>query len=354
MSRPLVAVDADVLGRHRTGDERYVLNLLRHLPEVAPDLEVVATTRHPELVPDGVRPIPLRTSSAARRILVDLPRAVRGAGVLHTQYVVPPRWRARAVVTVHDLSFVDVPRLGSHRDWLFLRTTVPPSVRRAAITLTVSAFSADAIVARYHLHPDRVWVTPNGLDPRFGPDGPAAERPRPYVLVVGAIQPRKDPVTALRAFAELERPDLDLVFVGPLRKGGDAFHRATAELGLRDQVVHLGHVSEDELAALYRGARAQLFPTRYEGFGLPALEGLASGTPVVASDLPPVREIVGDAGILCRVGDVGAFAAGLRTVLADPGRYAAAGPTAAARFTWAAMAERTAAAYRTALSRPAA
>lgn len=351
MSRPLVAVDADVLGRHRTGDERYVLNLLRHLPEVAPDLDVVATTRHPELVPEGVRAIPLPTASATRRMLVDLPKAVHGADLLHTQYVVPPRWRGPAVVTVHDLSFADLPRMGSHRDWLFLRLTVPRAVRRAAVTLTVSGFSADAIVERYGLPAARVWVTPNGLDPGFGPAGRAAERPRPYVLVVGAIQPRKDPITALRAFAAIERPDLDIVFVGPVRKDGDAFHRAAAELGLTDQVVHLGHVAEEDLAALYRGAEAQLFTTRYEGFGLPALEGLASGAPLVASDIPPVREIVGDAGILCPVGDIDAFAAGLRAVLADRDRYAAAGPAAAARFTWQAMAERTAAAYRTALGR---
>lgn len=349
MTRPLVAVDADVLGRHRTGDERYVLNLLRQLPAVAPDLDVVATTRHPELVPDGIRPIVLRTTSASRRMLVDLPRAVGGAGVLHTQYAVPPRWRGPSVVTVHDLSFVDLPRLGSHRDWLFLRLTVPLAVRRAAVTLTVSGFSADAIVGRYRVDRDRVWVTPNGLDPGFGPDGPLPPRSRPYVLVVGAIQPRKDPITALRAFATLDRPDLDLVFVGPVRKDGDAFHRAVAELGLVGRVELLGHVAEDDLAALYRGAEAQLFPTRYEGFGLPALEGLASGTPLVASDIPPVREIVGDAGVLCPVGGVDAFAAGLRTVLADRARYARAGPAAAARFTWRAMAERTAEAYRVAL-----
>lgn len=349
MTRPLVVVDADVLGRQRTGDERYVLNLLRHLPEVAPDLEVAATTRHPELVPDGVRPVALRTASAARRMLVDLPRAARGAGVLHTQYALPPAWRGPAVVTVHDVAFAEEPQLGSHRDWLLLRLTVPYAVRRAALTLTVSEFSARAIARRYRVDPARVWVTPNGLDPGFGPDGPGPRRARPYVLVVGAIQPRKDPITALRAFALLDRDDLDLVFVGPVRRDGEEFRNAIVELGLRDQVHHLGHVAEDELAALYRGAEAQLFPTRYEGFGLPALEGLASGAPVVASDIPPVREIVGGAGVLCPVGDAEAFAAGLRTVLADRERFVRGGPPAAARFTWRAMAERTADAYRKAL-----
>lgn len=344
----MIAVDADVLGRHRTGDERYVLNLLRELPAVAPDLEFVAPTRSPHLVPDGVRPVVLRTQSAAKRMLVELPRAVRSADLLHTQYVSPPLWRKASVVTVHDLSFVHLPRMGSYRDWLLLRSLVPLAVRRAGAVLTVSSFSADAIASHYRVDPQRVWVTPNGLDPMFGPIGSVPDR-RPYVLVVGAIQPRKDPLTALAAFSALDRDDLDLVFVGPMRRGGERFQARIDELGMRSRVMHMGHVEEKELASLYRGAQAQLFTTRYEGFGLPALEGLASGTPVVASDIPPVREIVGGAGVLCPPGDARAFADGLRTVLADRERYATAGPLAAARFTWRAMATRTAEAYRFAL-----
>ncbi len=179
-----------------------------------------------------------------------------------------------------------------------MRMTVPRAVRRAAVVLTVSDFSAAAIAARYRVDPARIVVTPNGLDPRFGPDGPRPSR-RPYVLVVGAIQPRKDPDDRGPRLRVPRRDDLDLLFVGPVRKDGAALDAAVDELGLADRVHRLGHVSEEELASLYRGAAAMIFPTRYEGFGLPALEGLASGAPLVASDIPPVREIVGEAGVLC-------------------------------------------------------
>ena len=300
-------------------------------------------------MPAGIEVEVVGTDSQARRMLWDLPRVARGAALLHTQYVAPPAWRGRTAITVHDIAFMTQTALGSHRDWL-LRLLAPPAIRRAEVVFTVSGFSADGIADRLGVRRDRIVVTPNGVDPQFGPDGDRPARERPYVLVVGAIQPRKDPLTAIAAFAALDRPDLDLVLVGPDRGSGAEVREAIEAAGLVGRVEMVGHATEDELAAWYRGAEALLFPTRYEGFGLPALEAMASGTPVVCSDIAPLAEIVADAGVRCPIGDVAAFTEGLRSALARRDELAAAGRARAEIYSWRALAAATAAGYEAALA----
>lgn len=346
-----VLVDADVLGRRRTGDESYVANLLRELTALdgADRLRVGASTRHPELVPAGITPLALPARGQALRLAVRLPRlAGRAARLLHTQYVVPPGLRVPAVVTVHDLSFEHHPEWMAPHDRLLFRTLVPRAVRRAARVLTVSEFTKADLVERYGVDPARVVVTHNGVDPAFRPDGPRPDRP-PYLLFVGALQPRKDLVTALEALARLPHAP-PLVVVGPAKRRTDQVEAALDRLRLRARVELVGHVPADELAALYRGAEALVFPSLFEGFGLPVLEAMASGTPVVTTTTSALPEVAGDAAVLVPPSDAAALAEGIEQALSRAPELRAAGLARAASFRWDALAATTRRVYEEVLS----
>jgi glycosyltransferase involved in cell wall biosynthesis len=339
----LVVVDADVLGRERTGDETYVRNLLRELPEVCADagLRVAAVTRHPEHVPEGVEAVELSTSSQELRMSWTLPRTLRrlDAALVHTQYAVPVRCPCPAVVTVHDLSFERDASLMKPRDRAVFRRVVPRAVRRASRVLTVSERTKSDLVELYDVEPGRIVVTPNGVDPAFHP-GETDERG--YVLTVGAIQPRKDQLTALAAAQEAGLP---LVVVGPTRD-----QSLEDELRRRGARVE-GYVPIERLAELYRGAACLVQASRYEGFGLPALEAMASGTPVVTVPDPALVEVVGDAAVIV---EPERLADGIRSAIADRDRLAWAGLERARAFSWRATAEATVAVYRDVLGVPSA
>ena len=177
-------------------------------------------------------------------------------------------------------------------------------------------------------------VTPNAVDPSFAPGGAHDG----YLLFVGAIQARKDPLAALAAARAVELP---LVVAGPEKDAELAASLRAGGAELR------GYVEKDELAELYRGAAALVLPSRFEGFGLPVLEAMASGTPVVAADEPALREVGGDAAVYAENGDFGAAA---RMAIADRDRLSAAGIARAALFSWAETARRTAEVYRQVLA----
>jgi glycosyltransferase involved in cell wall biosynthesis len=344
--KPLVVIDADVLGRHRTGDETYVAALLRELAPIADEERLAAVTRRPDLVPEGIEPVLLPARSQSVRMGVGLPRLLRRLrpALAHFNYVIPPGYRGRSVVTVHDLSFEHMPRLMSPRDRFLFRTFVPRSVRRADRVLAVSERTKRDLAERYGIAEEKIVVTPNGVDPIFSPDGGAPTRP-PYALFVGGIQPRKDPLTAIEALALLNG-ELSLVVVGAEKRGGQEVRRAVRRLGLEERVELAGHIEHEQLAGLYRGAACLVFPSRYEGFGLPVLEAMASGTPVVAAAAGAVPEVAGDAAILVEPGDPDAIAAGIRRALAERERLVAAGLERARAFSWAETARRTLAVYR--------
>jgi glycosyltransferase involved in cell wall biosynthesis len=333
----------------RTGDERYVAGLLAELPEIAPDLRLAAVTRRPELVPPGVEAIELTAGSQLARMSVTLPRLLRRLrpALVHLQYAVPLGYRGRAVVTVHDLSFAGGGRLMPLRDRLVFRLAVRRAVRRADAIVTVSQFSAAELARRYGCPPSRITVTPNGVARVFTACGPVAAGP-PYALVVGTLHPRKNPLLAVDALA-LTGAGLRLLLVGPDRGLGAAVRRRAREHGLGARVELLGHVDEEQLARLYRGAACLVLPSRYEGFGLPIVEAMACGTPVVATSAGAIPEVAGDAAVLVEPDDPAGLAGGIERALADRERLVAAGLARAALFTWSETARRTAALYRTLL-----
>lgn len=330
----VVAFDADVLGRQRTGDETYARNLLRELAPIVggAGVRLVAVTRRPDLVPAGVEAFELRARIQEVRMSWSLPRALRelGADLCHTQHAVPPRAPCPCVVTVHDLSFERDPGLMSRKDRTVFRLVVPRAVRAAARVLTVSERTRDDLVELYDIAPEKVAVTPNGVDPAFSP----GDGPREYVLTVGAIQRRKNQLAALAA---AEAVGLPLVVAGPTKD-----ERLAAELRARGARLE-GYVTTDRLAELYRGAACVVHASRFEGFGLPVVEAMASGTPVVAVADTAVREVAGGAAVLV---EEDALADGIRQALAERERLVEAGLERARAFSWRAAAERTLAVYR--------
>jgi glycosyltransferase involved in cell wall biosynthesis len=346
VSDPVVVFDADFLGRARTGDETYTENLLRELARLDHGLRLVAITRRPDLVPTGIEPLRLDSESQSARMAWLLPRVLRRVrpALAHFQHVVPPLFRGRSVVTVHDLSFERDPRLLGLRDRVLFRTFVPPSARRAARVLAVSERTKRDVLEIYRVPEEKVVVTPNGVDPAFTPEGDRYDG-QPYVLFVGALHARKDPLAAVEALT-LIGIDLRLLIAGP-DKGALADVRRTARrLGIEERIELLGHVTKKELAALYRGAACLVFPSRYEGFGLPALEAMASGTPVVATTAGALPEIVGDAAVLVEPGNAATLASGIDRALAERDRLVRAGLERARRYSWEETARRTLAVYR--------
>ena len=340
----LVVVDADVLGRRRTGDETYVRNLLRTLPEPAAEagLDVAAVTRHPELVPDGVLPVLLPARSQELRMAWTLPRTLRrlGAALVHTQYALPLRSPCPAVVTIHDLSFEH--GLMSRRDRLVFERVVPRAARGAERILTVSERTKHDLVAQYAVPPERIVVAPNGVDPAFGPSPENSSNSllrAPYALSVGAIQERKNQLAALAAAREAGLP---LVVVGPVKD-----ERVAVELRAGGARLE-GYVTTERLAELYRGAACLVQSSRYEGFGLPVVEAMASGTPVVIVSDPALVEVAGEAAVVVPESEL---AAGIRRAVEERETLAAAGLERALVFTWEAAARATVAAYVEALGR---
>jgi glycosyltransferase involved in cell wall biosynthesis len=324
---PLVVLDADVLGRQRTGDETYVENLLRRLPELGGgDFRFAAVTRHPELVPGGVEPVHLATSSQEWRMAWSMPRLLRrlDPALAHFQHALPLRCPCPAVVTIHDLSFEREPDAMSRRHRRVFKRVVRRAAHTARRVIAVSERTKRDLIDLYGVPPDRISVTPHGVDPAFGPGEVAGGG---YLLYVGAIQARKDPLAAARAANEVGLP---LVVAGPEREPELARELEALGADLR------GYVEKHELAALY---------SRYEGFGLPVLEAMACGTPVVASDDPALREVAGDAAVYAE----GNLAEAIRTALAERDRFVAAGLARAKGFSWEETARRTLDVYREAL-----
>jgi glycosyltransferase involved in cell wall biosynthesis len=326
----MILVDADVLGRGRTGEETYIANLLRELPAAAPDLQFAAVTRHPELVPEGVEAIALPARSQEVRMAVSLPRLLRRLApqLAHFQHALPLGYRGRSVVTLHDLHFERDPSVMGLVDRLTFRAVVPRAARKADHVLAVSERTKRDAVELYGLAAGRITVTPLAVDPAFTPGDGTHDG---YLLFVGAVQQRKDPLAALDA---AQATGLPLVVVGPEKDQALA-----AELRRRGADVR-GVVPKAELAELYRRAAAVVLLSRYEGFGIPVLEAMASGTPVVLSDDAALREVAGDAGVYGPVAEA----------LADRDRYRAAGLARAAQFSWRRTAELTVGTYRKVLA----
>ena len=326
----MILVDADVLGRNRTGDETYVRELLHALPEVAGDLEIAALTREASLVPEGIEPIVLRARTQELRMAVGVPRLLRRMrpALAHFVHSLPLHCPAPAVLTVQDLSWERDPSVFGWWDLATFKVFVRSSVKRARHVFAISERTKRDLVELYGTPPEKITVTPLAPDPAFRPAGEHDS----FLLFVSAIEPRKQPLDAIDAANAVGRR---LVVVGPKK---DA--ELAAELERRGAEVR-GYVPKDELVRLYQSAACLVFPSRYEGFGLPVVEAMACGTPVVAAPEPALREVAGDAAVFAAD-----LAEGVRRALAERERLSAAGLERAKAFSWHETASITADVYR--------
>ncbi len=281
-------------------------------------------------------------------------------------YVIPPLARARAVVTIHDIIHVLYPQfLPNRAALLYARVMIRRALRRADRIVTVSHNSKRDLVDYFGIAPARIDVIYNGVAARFRPDLPRAERdrvaakyglPRPYLLFLGGEKPHKNVRSVLRAFAEARRDRAlphTLVLAGPMPPNRSRVEALIAALDLGSRVVRTGVVPEEDLPGLFAGADAFLYPTLYEGFGLPVAEAMACGTPVLTSSTSALQEIAGGYAYLVDPMDVDAIARGIADLATDPARRAELselGRRRAADFSWDRAAGETLRVYAEALS----
>jgi glycosyltransferase involved in cell wall biosynthesis len=277
-------------------------------------------------------------------------RATGPVDVVHDMgYVVPPS-RGPLVATVHDLLFTEYPQHYTWHSRAVLRRGLTLARRHARLVICPSKVTMDACRA-VGIEPERLRLVPWGVDVR-PVDGSRVDQVRaryglgrPYVLFCGTLEPRKNLSRVLESFRRIARPDLDLVLAGPRGWKEDPTDGVAS---LHDRIRPLGFVPRDELGALYAGAAAFVYPSLAEGFGLPVLEAMAYGTPVVTSAGTATEEVAGEAALLVDPLDVDAIAGALERVLDDDGlanSLRAAARERVARFTWRRSAELVAAVY---------
>jgi glycosyltransferase involved in cell wall biosynthesis len=274
-----------------------------------------------------------------------------------TEHLLPRFKTIKTVFTLHDLIFKFYPHYHLPRNRIFLTLAMPLFLRHADAIICVSENTRRDAQRVYRIPDEKTRVIYEGVHPRFKRvvDTKAIERardryllPERYILSVGTIEPRKNLITLLEAYAALRAQDenfkTELIVVGKQGWLSEATYRAVHERGLTGLVRFIGYVEEDDLPAVYSLAQAFAFPSVYEGFGLPPLEALACGTPVVCSNASSLPEVVNDAALLVPPTDARAWTQTLSRVLADQALRAdlsSRGPRQAARFTWEAAARAT-------------
>jgi glycosyltransferase involved in cell wall biosynthesis len=347
-----VGLDGRVFSSPAAGVRRYVNGLVPALRALSAPLDLVILGGSARDVPPGLEhvPEPRHPPTNLGWTLVGLPIAARRARVqlLHAPaYTAPVGIRTPVVVTIHDVSYERHPEWYPYRRDRLRRAFYRASARSAARVVTDSAFSASEIHAAYAIALDRIVVVPLGVVPRFAAGEPVpSDVPAPFVLHVGDLHPRRNLAVVLDAVVALRRrggaaADLTLVLAGIDHGLMPQLQAQASAAGMPDALVALGVVSDARLDALYRDAASLVYPSLYEGFGLPVLEAMSRGTPVVAARASSVPEVLGDAGVLLEPGDTAGWTASLDAIIGQPDRRASlaeAGRRRAATFTW----ERTA------------
>ena len=376
-SPPRIAINAQLLaprgagGYRSAGIHTYIEQSLRHLPEAGPDLHLTVFTSHP---PDGLpSSLQLRTSRwpterPVLRILweqIVQPQAARqvGADLLHAMAFVAPLLRpCPTVVTVYDLSFALFPQYFRGFNQAYLRFGTRASVKRARRVIAISDHTRRDVARLYAVPIERIDVAYPGVNPALKPSEPAViarfrhekNLPEKYLLFLGTLEPRKNLVMLIDAFARFKRqcPEATLILAGGVGWLAREIFDAARASGVGDSIRLPGFVPAQEKALWYAAATAFVYPSTYEGFGLPPLEAMACGTPVITSNAASLPEVVADAGVSIGPADPGGWAAALGRVWNDPiyrAELRDRGLAQSKKFTWLETARQTIAVYRHAL-----
>jgi glycosyltransferase involved in cell wall biosynthesis len=366
-----IAIDAHAVGAKLGGNESYAVNLIEALAQIDsanhytlyittdearerfhgrwPNFKVRATLPHTPLIR-----IPLTLSAELRKNPVD---------VLHVQFTAPPFCPCPVVVSIHDLSFEHLPETFKRRSRTQLRLTVRRSARRAARIISLSEHARRDIIETYGITAERVSAIPLAAPSNFAPvhDNRELQRVRhnygidgDYILSVGSIQPRKNLARLVKAYASLRgNKSADklpkLVLVGKCGWLYDETLRALDETGVKDSVVLTGYVPQADLPALYSGALCFVYPSYFEGFGLPPLEAMKCGAPVIVGNKTSLPEVVGDAALAVDPFDVEAIASAMKKVIESSAlrnELSIKGQARAEAFDWRETARQTLAIYQ--------
>ena len=351
-----------------SGVVRYTHELVSALSRLVPEDLTVFVTR----APDGLDELPVRrirapfatrseySRAAWEQLLVPMQMTRLRPDVYHSpNYIVPLALRCPVVVTVHDTFFLDrrLQRIKSH---LYLRTLTAMAVKKADRIICVSQHTLDAFTEHFPQAQTRACLVGEGVNPRLKPSDPRAVQrfrdahglPDRYLLFVGTFEPRKNLARLVAAYEQTVRlthaPDHLVLCGGAGWKNQDVFERIESS-PLRNRIHVLGYVADDDLAAAYTGCSLFVYPSLAEGFGLPPLEAMACGAPVVTSNTTSLPETVGDAARLVDPFDVESIVDGVVELLSDEmarKTYVEAGFARAAEMSWDAVAVRTLTIYR--------
>jgi glycosyltransferase involved in cell wall biosynthesis len=353
-----VALDVSAAPRRLAGAGRYIYELARRLPSAGVETTLVCrrndSARWAEWSP-GASIAPVVPTARVSRLVYEAwslgaSDAARNADVWHgPHYTMPHRGGTPSVVTIHDLTYFTNPEWHEKSKAVFFRRAISYASRHAAVLICVSDFTARQLEEFVPDHAPIV-VAPHGVDlARFTPDDqddaslfranqlPVATR---YVFFLGTVEPRKGLDVLLAAFADMARsdPDLELWLAGQAGWGLENFESEVASHPAAARIRRLGFVDDEILAALFRRSGAVVYPSRGEGFGLPVLEAMACGAPVVTSAQTVMAEVAGDAATLVDVGDATALARALSRTLAssddERAKGAALSRARAQEFTW--------------------
>jgi glycosyltransferase involved in cell wall biosynthesis len=366
-----IAIDAHSVGAKLGGNESYAVNLIEALAQIDgtndytlyvttneararvhnrwPNFKVRLTLPHTPLIR-----IPLTLSAELRKNPVD---------VLHVQFTAPPFCPCPVVVSIHDLSFEHLPQTFNRRSRTQLRLTVRHSARRAAHILSLSEHTRRDIIETYGINEDHVDAIPLAAPDHFAPvqENDEIQRVRhnygidgDYILSVGSIQPRKNLARLIKAYASLRgevavKKLPKLVLAGKCAWLYDETLRALDESGVKEAVVLTGYVAEPDLPALYSGALCFVYPSYFEGFGLPPLEAMKCGAPVIVGNRTSLPEVVGDAALMVDPFDVDAIGAAIKRLIEDSElrtELSIKGQDRANAFNWRETARRTLAVYK--------
>lgn len=377
-----IGIDIRLIGKKRTGDEVVFFNLVKNLAETDRKNDYyLFTDRNPDKNSDLAEEIKkLKLKDNFKIIFINstnrfwwnlwaLPNYLRKkpVDIFHTQYIAPfwlPK-KIDLVLTIHDISFNFFPQLVKYSDLLFLKTLIPRSLKMAAKIVAVSKFTKKEIEEYYHIPADKIVAVPNGVDFKLFDQFIAQEKlecirskynlPDKFILYIGTLQPRKNIPALIDAMKILCKKynyqDIKLVIAGnrTARNFDPKIDETIEKLNLQKSVIFPGWIDEEDKPAIYKLSQCFVFPSFYEGFGIPIIEAMAAGTPVVSSDSSCLPEIGMGGAVYADPENSNDFAKKIHAVLADENfrnDLTEKGSVTARSYTWQKNAEKTLEVYK--------
>lgn len=361
-----VGIDFHVIDGIFQGSRTHVLELFSEVIRISPDIRFFLFLENTDLLravsPSFALPnvgiVHMPHTNPIKRLCWQLPVLQRKyrLNILHTQYILPISIFSVGIVTIHDILFETHPQYFTSLFRIRSRVLMRLSAWRASHIFTVSEFSRQEMLTHYRVAPEKISVIHNGIDEIRFYAGEAGKEiiesrnlvSKGYLLSVGRLEPRKNHVALLRAYARLQATTLPLVIIGQLHFGFDEVFQVIRDLHLESRVHILSDVKDDELPAFYRHAKLFVYPTWAEGFGMPPLEAMASGVPVISSNSTSIPEVVGDAAVLIDPGDIDALVNAMDHLLTDQEFYSdmqRRGIKQVKAFQWGVAAEKVRAVY---------